>query len=55
MNTNSQIMKTAKLNDYRSPLTEVMTVVSEGLMCTSTRNGIYSENPEDEINYGWED
>ena len=55
MNTKSQIMKKAKLNDYRSPLTEVMTVVSEGLMCTSTRNGIYSEDPEDEKLYGWED
>ena len=48
-------MKKAKLNDYQSPLTEVMTVVSEGVMCTSDRDGIYSENPDDETIYGWED
>lgn len=48
-------MKHLKLIDYQSPRIEMMTVVSEGLMCTSTKGGVYFESPYEETIYEWEE
>lgn len=42
-------------SDYQAPQVEVMAVATEGLLCTSDKQGSYFENPNDEIIYGWEE